>query len=153
MVEQCATCYRVAYCLKLAARTSFAQTLWLTWRHRPVSPGSTNAGHQHGQTTIYMAPSSIAKPKKEKVFHPSSRKAGQLARNALRKGKLGNLAAKRTQKHHSLGLLILDFSSSASFSLATSRFLWIFLSCNARRRGIVAARFASHYQRHLVESV
>ncbi|RDB23744.1 Translation machinery-associated protein 16 [Hypsizygus marmoreus] len=55
-----------------------------------------------------MAPSKTAKtttttaPKKEKVFHPSSRKAGQLARNALRKGKLGNLAAKRGQKHHSL---------------------------------------------------
>ncbi|KAF8159646.1 hypothetical protein B0H34DRAFT_704311 [Crassisporium funariophilum] len=55
-----------------------------------------------------MAPSSTvkttaaAKVKKEKVFHPSSRKAGQLARNALRKGKLGNLSSKRNQKHHSL---------------------------------------------------
>ena len=58
-----------------------------------------------------MAPSSrvkTAKPKKEKVFHPSSRKAGQLARNALRKGKLGNLSTKRSQKHDSLGLSILD---------------------------------------------
>ncbi|KAJ7733209.1 hypothetical protein DFH07DRAFT_928851 [Mycena maculata] len=36
--------------------------------------------------------------KKEKVFHPDSRKAGQLARNALRKGKLGNLRTKRTKK-------------------------------------------------------
>ncbi|KAF9478245.1 hypothetical protein BDN70DRAFT_809135 [Pholiota conissans] len=42
------------------------------------------------------------KEKKEKVFHPSSRKAGQLARNALRKGKLGNLATKRTHKQSSL---------------------------------------------------
>ncbi|KAF8817532.1 hypothetical protein BYT27DRAFT_7199066 [Phlegmacium glaucopus] len=52
-----------------------------------------------------MAPSSTVKttnPKKEKVFHPASRKAGQLARNALRKGKLGNLSTKRSQKHHSL---------------------------------------------------
>lgn len=54
-----------------------------------------------------MAPSKTGKappaPKKEKIYHPSSRKAGQLARNALRKGKLGNLASKRGQKHNSLG--------------------------------------------------
>ncbi|KAF8075006.1 hypothetical protein FPV67DRAFT_1559612 [Lyophyllum atratum] len=54
-----------------------------------------------------MAPSKSPKatpaPKKEKLFHPSSRKAGQLARNALRKGKLGNLASKRGQKHNTLG--------------------------------------------------
>lgn len=52
-----------------------------------------------------MTPSKIGKtahPKKEKVYHPSSRKAGQLARHALRKGKLGNLALKRGQKHSSL---------------------------------------------------
>ncbi|KAJ7672691.1 hypothetical protein B0H17DRAFT_1084272 [Mycena rosella] len=41
-------------------------------------------------------------PKKEKVFHPDSRKAGQLARNALRKGKLGNLRTKRTKKASTL---------------------------------------------------
>ncbi|KAJ7623276.1 hypothetical protein FB45DRAFT_925145 [Roridomyces roridus] len=40
--------------------------------------------------------------KKEKVFHPDSRKAGQLARNALRKGKLGNLRTKRTKKASTL---------------------------------------------------
>jgi translation machinery-associated protein 16 len=44
------------------------------------------------------------KPKKEKIYHPGSRKAGQLARNSLRKGKLGNLALKRGKKHDSLGL-------------------------------------------------
>ena len=55
-----------------------------------------------------MAPSSTAKAKKEKVFHPASRKAGQLARNALRKGKLGNLSTKRSQKHHTLGLSIRE---------------------------------------------
>jgi len=53
-----------------------------------------------------MAPSKTPKAtpaiKKEKVYHPSSRKAGQLARNALRKGKLGNLASKRGQKHNSM---------------------------------------------------
>jgi len=47
--------------------------------------------------------SAAAKEKKEKVFHPASRKAGQLARHAIRKGKLGNLATKRTQKHNTLG--------------------------------------------------
>ncbi|KAJ6621408.1 hypothetical protein B0H10DRAFT_2163199 [Mycena sp. CBHHK59/15] len=41
-------------------------------------------------------------PKKEKVPHPDSRKAGQLARNALRKGKLGNLRTKRGKKANSL---------------------------------------------------
>ncbi|KAG6866548.1 hypothetical protein C0991_002033 [Blastosporella zonata] len=56
-----------------------------------------------------MAPSktkspkpSTSAPKKEKLFHPSSRKADQLARKALRKGKLGNLASKRGQKQNSL---------------------------------------------------
>jgi translation machinery-associated protein 16 len=55
-----------------------------------------------------MAPSTTVKSavaskvKKEKVFHPASRKAGQLARHALRKGKLGNLSTKRNQKHNSL---------------------------------------------------
>jgi translation machinery-associated protein 16 len=56
-----------------------------------------------------MAPSktgktAVPKPKKEKVYHPESRKAGQLARNSLRKGKLGNLASKRGKKHNSLGV-------------------------------------------------
>ncbi|KAG5353791.1 hypothetical protein C0989_001908 [Termitomyces sp. Mn162] len=56
-----------------------------------------------------MAPSKTPKtaasaPKKEKIFHPSSRKADQLARKALRKGKLGNLASKRSQKQNSLGM-------------------------------------------------
>ncbi|KAJ7077823.1 hypothetical protein B0H15DRAFT_954828 [Mycena belliarum] len=44
------------------------------------------------------APQKGGKPPKEKVFHPSSRKAGQLARNALRKGKLGNLRTTRKKK-------------------------------------------------------
>ncbi|KIY52997.1 hypothetical protein FISHEDRAFT_63629 [Fistulina hepatica ATCC 64428] len=51
-----------------------------------------------------MAPTKTGKAakspaaQKEKVFHPQSRKAGQLARKALRKGKLGNLGAKRVKK-------------------------------------------------------
>ncbi|KAJ6591648.1 hypothetical protein DFH09DRAFT_180475 [Mycena vulgaris] len=51
-------------------------------------------------------------PKKEKVFHPDSRKAGQLARNALRKGKLGNLRTKRTKKASSLLQLYAFFHAA-----------------------------------------
>ncbi|KAF9531780.1 hypothetical protein CPB83DRAFT_848715 [Crepidotus variabilis] len=49
-----------------------------------------------------MAPAITKSAKKEKVFHPSSRKAGQLARKALRKGKVGNLSSERHKKHNSL---------------------------------------------------
>ncbi|TFK71634.1 hypothetical protein BDN72DRAFT_837355 [Pluteus cervinus] len=51
-----------------------------------------------------MAPTTSPKStsKKEKVFHPSSRKAGQLARKALRKGRLTDLSAKRGHKDHSV---------------------------------------------------
>ncbi|KAJ7583219.1 hypothetical protein C8J56DRAFT_791301 [Mycena floridula] len=67
-----------------------------------------------------MAPTKTAKaaaskePKKEKVHHPSSRKADQLTRKAHRKGKLGNLASNRTKKHHHLGKL-LSFSDFHAF--------------------------------------
>jgi hypothetical protein len=70
-----------------------------------VTPTVTKGFAPHINTAkqqFLMAPSSTAKPK-EKLFHPSSRKAGQLARNALRKGKLGNLSSKRSKKYHSLG--------------------------------------------------
>ncbi|KAJ7217084.1 hypothetical protein GGX14DRAFT_601960 [Mycena pura] len=56
-----------------------------------------------------MPPKSKA-PKK--VFHPDSRKAGQLARNALRKGKLGNLRTKRTKKAYSLLDLYVFFHAA-----------------------------------------
>ncbi|ETW78962.1 hypothetical protein HETIRDRAFT_460001 [Heterobasidion irregulare TC 32-1] len=43
-----------------------------------------------------------AKPaKKEKIFHPQSRKAGQLARTQLRQSKLAGQASKRSKKHSS----------------------------------------------------
>ncbi|KAI0051027.1 hypothetical protein FA95DRAFT_1570257 [Auriscalpium vulgare] len=55
-----------------------------------------------------MAPSKTGKPasketkgKKEKIFHPGSRKAGQLNRTQVRKSKLAGQAAKRSQKHSS----------------------------------------------------
>ncbi|KAG2056712.1 hypothetical protein BDR06DRAFT_952349 [Suillus hirtellus] len=44
-------------------------------------------------------PKSTSRPKKEKVFHPDSRKAGQLSRVQLRKAKLADAASKRTKKH------------------------------------------------------
>jgi translation machinery-associated protein 16 len=47
-----------------------------------------------------MAPS---KTKKEKVFHPESRKAGQLARAALRKSKITEAASNRAKKYTSQG--------------------------------------------------
>ncbi|KAF8920523.1 translation machinery-associated protein 16, partial [Mucidula mucida] len=46
--------------------------------------------------------SAADKTKKEKVYHPQSRKAGQLARKALRKGKMGSQASVRGKKHHHL---------------------------------------------------
>ncbi|KAF5388716.1 hypothetical protein D9757_004782 [Collybiopsis confluens] len=55
-----------------------------------------------------MAPSksgkakTSSKPKKEKVFHPQSRKADQLSRKALRKDKLVSLTSTRSKKHHIL---------------------------------------------------
>jgi len=55
-----------------------------------------------------MAPSDSAKkvatksqPKREKIFHPQSRKAGQLARTQLRKSKLTEAASKRHKKFSS----------------------------------------------------
>lgn len=48
----------------------------------------------------------MAPATKEKIFHPSSRRAGQLARHAHRKSRLENLASKRSQKYNSLGALI-----------------------------------------------
>jgi len=37
--------------------------------------------------------------KREKIFHPESRKAGQLARKQLRKSKLAGQASKRANLH------------------------------------------------------
>ena len=53
-----------------------------------------------------MAPSkSASKEKKEKIFHPNSRKAGQLTRTQLRKNKLADQASKRSKKHASKGIV------------------------------------------------
>ncbi|KAF9005954.1 hypothetical protein BDQ17DRAFT_1352459 [Cyathus striatus] len=63
-----------------------------------ANPPLNMAPSKSGKT----ANSQAATTKKEKIHHPASRKAGQLARHALRKGKMGNLATKRTQKHDSM---------------------------------------------------
>jgi translation machinery-associated protein 16 len=41
--------------------------------------------------------------KREKLFHPESRKAGQVARKQLRKSKLAGQASKRVKLHSSKG--------------------------------------------------
>jgi Translation machinery-associated protein 16 len=41
--------------------------------------------------------------KKEKIFHPESRKASQLARKQLRKSKLAEQASKRAKLHSAKG--------------------------------------------------
>jgi translation machinery-associated protein 16 len=41
--------------------------------------------------------------KKEKLFHPSSRKAGQLARKAIRQTKLSSILHDRHKKHNTSG--------------------------------------------------
>lgn len=43
------------------------------------------------------------KTKKEKVYHPESRKAGQINRKAMRRGKLGGLSSNRTKKNIAMG--------------------------------------------------
>jgi translation machinery-associated protein 16 len=73
----------------------------------PSKPGKPSSA----PNAVAAKTKSAGKPK-EKVFHPDSRKAGQLARKALRKGKLGNLAAKRTSKKHTL-LDVYDFFFNA----------------------------------------
>jgi hypothetical protein len=47
---------------------------------------------------LKMAKTGSRPPKKEKVFHPDSRKASQLSRMQLRKAKVAEAASKRTKK-------------------------------------------------------
>lgn len=67
-----------------------------------MSPSTTSSGKGPASS----AKKSASKPKvggkitSDKAFHPQSRKADQLARKAIRKGKIGNLASKRSTKRH-----------------------------------------------------
>jgi len=49
-------------------------------------------------TTIPSKPKPRPKVKEEKLFHPHSRKAGQLERKQLRKAKLTEQASKKAKK-------------------------------------------------------
>jgi hypothetical protein len=53
--------------------------------------------------------------KREKIFHPESRKAGQLARKQLRKSKLAGQASKRGKLHSSKGKLSANRSIHIQF--------------------------------------
>jgi len=65
-----------------------------------------------------MTTKKSASPKKEKLFHPSSRKAGQLARKAIRQTKLSNIHRERHKKHNASGTLSYSaVSSLKSFML------------------------------------
>lgn len=61
--------------------------------------------HEWDSTDTDMAPTKTPPKgaKKEKIFHPESRKAGQLARKQLRKSKLAGQASKRTKLHSTKG--------------------------------------------------
>ena len=79
-----------------------------------------------------MPPKAGKKPstksqKKEKIFHPQSRKADQLVRARLRKGKLADLAKARSEKHGKQGAPVLCLSlSRANFSIAVNLFGFFF---------------------------
>ncbi|KAF8623236.1 hypothetical protein AX15_006470 [Amanita polypyramis BW_CC] len=51
---------------------------------------------------VSAKPKGKANVKKDKIFHPQSRKAGQLMRASLRKEKIHDLASRRGQRQHSL---------------------------------------------------
>ncbi len=72
--------------------------------------------------------SAADKTKKEKVYHPQSRKAGQLARKALRKGKMGSQASVRGKKHHHLGQSVFNSTSTNPLSLSADVYNF-FYSC------------------------
>jgi hypothetical protein len=57
------------------------------------------------KVSIDMAPTKKPQKaaKREKLFHPESRKAGQLARKQLRKSKLTGQASKRVKLHSAKG--------------------------------------------------
>ena len=97
-----------------------------------------------------MAPSATIK--KDKIFHPSSRKAGQLATTALRRAKLGNLASKRTQKQNSLSRSPLSDDPHLILTIV-SQHLPLFLLCPPRRRNPLSSRTAPYCSRYLVNKV
>lgn len=59
-------------------------------------------------------------PKKEKIFHPDSRKAAQLARTHLRKSKLAEATVKRFQKHAAQGQSLTPSIDRPSLALLST---------------------------------
>lgn len=64
------------------------------------------------------------KPKKEKVFHPLSRKADQLVRTQIRKSKLAEQAKARSKKHdaqgvHGMVFMITESDTTSDQSIYT----------------------------------
>jgi translation machinery-associated protein 16 len=51
--------------------------------------------------------------KKEKIFHPQSRKAAQISRASLRKDKMSEAVAKRTKKQATQGMFTIQSEVSS----------------------------------------
>lgn len=76
--------------------------------------------------------------KKEKVFHPDSRKAGQLARVQLRKSKLADAHSKRVRKNAATGAL--DLCLAAQTDAARSGQVRLLLPRHPARGRLLNAR-------------
>ena len=92
-------CFLLARSLRLEGWATFA----------PFEVEETFGDHRHPsmapskKSSTKSASSNPKKQKKEKLFHPQSRKAGQLVRSHIRKSKLENLARKRSHRQASQG--------------------------------------------------
>ena len=75
----------------------FAQTRWLckTFVLDLCNHSISIMAPSASKATAKVAKKEVKKATKEKVFHPQSRKAGQLERAQLRKHKLANASNKR----------------------------------------------------------
>ena len=77
---------------------------WSSSRESSPSGGSVEWKNSSTSTENATLTSGIpSKKQKEKLFHPQSRKAGQLVRTHIRKSKLEDLARKRSHKQSSQG--------------------------------------------------
>jgi hypothetical protein len=89
----CADEFRSASLLEdMVADPEIASTLWTMTSSKSTKLGSA---------------------KKENIFHPSSRKAGQISRKAIRQTKLSNILSEKNKKHNASG-------TSSNFSVTGS---------------------------------
>lgn len=70
----------------------------------PSLPKTTMTVSVKNQKSSAVKKSTKGKQKAEKVFHPESRKAGQMERKNLRKQKLTNQVSKRSKKQMAQGM-------------------------------------------------